>query len=111
MYTYASERAKGWGAVWAKSGHAAQHYYDMLLARLGMGEGEKSKRNCRKQSPDSVVNVLGARPPPWGLPFAAASGSIIIDDAHFSEDLSGRLREGGRAPKGGRHSTICCDPR
>ena len=31
----ASERAKGRGAVWAKSGHVAQYYYDILLARLG----------------------------------------------------------------------------
>ena len=36
----ASEWAKGWGAVWAKSGHVAQYYRRMLLARLGTGEGE-----------------------------------------------------------------------
>ena len=40
----ASERAKGRGAVWAKSGHSAQYYYHMLSARLGMGEGRKGKR-------------------------------------------------------------------
>ena len=38
----ASERAKGQGAVWAKSGHSAQYYYHMLLARSGMGEGERA---------------------------------------------------------------------
>ena len=31
----ASERARGWGAVWVESGHVAQYYDDMLLARLG----------------------------------------------------------------------------
>ena len=36
------ERAKGWGAVWAESGHSAQYYYDVLLVRLGMGEGERA---------------------------------------------------------------------
>ena len=41
---------KGGGAVWESSGHAAQYYYHMLLARLGMGEGEKGKRKCWKQS-------------------------------------------------------------
>ena len=38
----ASERAKGWGPVWANSGHSAQYDYHMLLARLGMGEGERA---------------------------------------------------------------------
>ena len=33
---------KGRRAVWAKSGHSSQYYYDMLLARSGMGEGEKA---------------------------------------------------------------------
>ena len=42
----ASERAKGRGAVWAKSGCLAQHYYDMLLARLGMGEGERANTSA-----------------------------------------------------------------
>ena len=32
---------KGWGAVWAKSGHLAQYYYDMLSVRLGVGEGRR----------------------------------------------------------------------
>ena len=42
MLGSASERAKGWGAVRENSGRAAQYYYDMLLARLGMGEGERA---------------------------------------------------------------------
>ena len=42
----ASERAKGRGAVWAKSGHSAQYYYRMLLARLGMGEGERANTSA-----------------------------------------------------------------
>ena len=46
----ASERAKGWGAVWESPGHAAQYYYHVLLARLGMGEGERAKHKCWKQS-------------------------------------------------------------
>ena len=37
-----SERAKGWGAVWAKSGRLVQYYCHMLLAMLGMGEGERA---------------------------------------------------------------------
>ena len=55
---FASERAKGWGPVWAKSGHLAQYYYDMLLARLGMGEGGKGKPKCWKQSQESNSKVI-----------------------------------------------------
>ena len=42
----ASERAKGGGAVWENSGHAAQYNDDMLLARLGMGEGERANTSA-----------------------------------------------------------------
>ena len=42
----ASERAKGCGAVWAKPGHSAQYYYDMLLARFGMGDGERANTSA-----------------------------------------------------------------
>ena len=40
------ERAKGWGAVWAQSGHAAQYCYDMSVARSGMGEGERANASA-----------------------------------------------------------------
>ena len=46
----ASERAKGWGAVWAKLGHLAQYYYDMLLARLGMGEGKRANTSAASRA-------------------------------------------------------------
>ena len=42
----ASERANGWGAVWARSGHSAQYYYDMSSAWLGMGEGERANTSA-----------------------------------------------------------------
>ena len=38
----ASEMATGWETVWADLDSAAQCYYDMLLASLGMGEGQKA---------------------------------------------------------------------
>ena len=38
----ASERAKGWGAVKARSGHLAQYHYAMLLARSGLEEGGRA---------------------------------------------------------------------
>ena len=41
---------KRWGAVWAKSGHLAQHCYHKVLARSGMGESERGKHNRWKQS-------------------------------------------------------------
>ena len=46
----ASERAKGWGAVWAKSGHLAPNYYRMSLAGLGMGEGEGENTSARSRA-------------------------------------------------------------
>ena len=39
---FPSERVRGRGAVWAKSGYLAQYRYEMLLARLGTGEGERA---------------------------------------------------------------------
>ena len=42
----ASERAKGWGAVWTKSGHSVQYHYRMLLAGLGMGESERANTSA-----------------------------------------------------------------
>ena len=45
----ASERAKWWGAVSENSGHAPQHYHDMLLARLGVGEGERERQGLEAE--------------------------------------------------------------
>ena len=45
----APERAKGWEAVWAKSGHLAQYYYGMLLARLCMGDGERANASAGRR--------------------------------------------------------------
>ena len=45
----ASERAKEWGVVWAESGHVAQYCYHMLLARLGMGEGERANTSAESK--------------------------------------------------------------
>ena len=45
----ASERAKGRGAVWPKSGHSAQYYYCILLARSGMGEGERANTRAFRE--------------------------------------------------------------
>ena len=48
---------KGGGAVWAKSGHLALYYYHMLLARLGMGEGERASTSAgsRAYNPPSKI--------------------------------------------------------
>ena len=37
---------KGRRAGWAKVGHLAHYYYDMLLARLGIGEGERANTSA-----------------------------------------------------------------
>ena len=56
------------GAVWAKSGHLAQHYYHMLLARLGMGEGEKANTGAGSQSLAKALEVTFFPDPPFRIP-------------------------------------------
>ena len=65
MLGSASEGAKGWGAVWGDSGHAAQYYDDMLPARLGMGEGERANTSAGawKQSLGCHGYIQDAQPP------------------------------------------------
>ena len=46
MLGSASGRANGRGAVWAKSGHLARYSYDMSLASLGTGEGERANTSA-----------------------------------------------------------------
>ena len=55
---FASERAKGRGAVWAKSGHVAQYCCDMLLARSGHGRRRKGIHQCWKQSLDKAAGTI-----------------------------------------------------
>ena len=47
----ASERVKGWGAVWAKSCHSAQNCHRRLLARLGYGRGQKGNTRVLEAEP------------------------------------------------------------
>ena len=44
------KRAKVWGAIWENAGHAAQYYYHMALASLGIGEGERANTNARSRA-------------------------------------------------------------
>ena len=54
---FASERANGWGAAWARSGHLAQYCYDMLVARLGMGEGERADTSAGSRAQLSEAHL------------------------------------------------------
>ena len=51
----ASERAKGWEVVWEESGHVAQCYHDMLLARLVMGEGERANTSAGSRAQSDIA--------------------------------------------------------
>ena len=51
----ASERANGQGAVWAKSGHLAQCYHDMALARLG--QRKLSYTGTTQDTPTTLSDV------------------------------------------------------
>ena len=55
----ASERAKGQGAVWAKSGHLAQYYYDPhVTGQVRYEKGRRGKHECWKQSLESLTMCI-----------------------------------------------------
>ena len=54
----ASERAKGWGAGWAKSGHFNPALLPHVIGQVRHGRGRKGKYKCWKQSLGLLLFLL-----------------------------------------------------
>ena len=67
-------------AVWDNSGHAAQYYYDMSLARVGMGEGERADASAGSSA--NINDYVSTLRPVVLRPDLGTSEAIMSKSTH-----------------------------